>query len=143
MKPMTLGLAAILSAGLASVGLADDLRTTERFDKTIVGFEVGGPYRNVTLTITGPNDFDASAFSARGAPSIDLRRFGAVEDGTYAYQLSAASDERATVRSKLDNGRAPGAAAPLKSISASGTFSVKGGVIVARGAAGKRDRNPR
>lgn len=142
MKSATLGLAASLALALSSACLSNDLATEERFTETGVGFGLKGPFSNLTLTISGPNDFHASAFSRDGAPAIDLRQFGAVEDGTYAYQLTAATDERVKVRTKLDNGRDGTAAAdPLKSVTASGTFNVRGGVIVKRQpSTGRRDR---
>ena len=89
MKLAALGFATGLAVVLASVCPADDLKADRRFTATSVGFDLKGPYRNVTLTVAGPNDFHASASSKTGAPSIDLRRFGPLADGTYTYQLTA------------------------------------------------------
>jgi hypothetical protein len=93
------------------------------------------------LSIAGPNEFSATSFSKSGAPSIDLRRFGAVEDGTYTYHLTAATDEKVKARTRLDNGRDQASADPVKSVDTSGTFNVKDGVIVKRVSAkpNKRD----
>lgn len=134
MKPAALGLAACLAFGLSSACPADDLSASEQFAGTTVGFELkGGPFTNVTLTISGPNDFHASASSRRGAPSINLRSFGAVEDGSYTYQLTAATNEKLKTRTKLDDGRDPRTTVePLKGVATSGTFNVRGGEIVKR-----------
>ena len=138
MKPAAFGLAAglVLASG---AGLAQDLVAEQRFTDTAVGFELKGAVRNVTLTIAGPNSFHASASAPSGAPTIDLRRLGPVEDGTYTYHLTAGLNETVKPRTRLDDGRAV-ATDPRKSVAASGTFQVKGGVIVKPGPpGGKRD----
>jgi hypothetical protein len=143
MKPATLGLAACLALGLAGTCLAD-LAADERFAGTSVGFELKGPYSNVTLSIAGPNGFHASAFSKSGAPTIDLKQFGDVDDGAYTYQLTASTQEQVKTRTKLDDGRGARATAELKGEAVSGTFHVTGGVIVKREAptkSGKRDED--
>jgi hypothetical protein len=131
MKPAAFALAAALLLGLSSACPADDLTADQRFTETGVAFELKGPYSNVTLTVSGPNDFHASAFSRSGAPAIDLRRFGAVEDGTYAYQLTAAGNEKVKIRTPLDDGRdSRTASEPRKGVSTSGAFHVRNGTIV-------------
>jgi hypothetical protein len=101
-----------------------------QFTGTEIGFRAKGSYREFTLSIAGPNDFFASATSKKEAPSIDLRRFGAIEDGAYTYQLTAATDEQLKSRARLDDGRDAGAPVPLRSVATSGTFRVQGGAIV-------------
>jgi hypothetical protein len=126
-----LGLAAIFAVGIAGTCVAQDLKATQRFSETQIGFDLGASYNNYTLTVTGPNGFTASASSKAGSPAIDLRRFGAHDDGIYNYHLTASSDEKVAVRSALDNGRAGGpTTSMLKAVSASGQFLVKGGTIV-------------
>ena len=134
MKLAAFGLAACLGLGLSGASLADDLKATARFSGTALAFDLQGSYSNVTLTVSGPNRFHLSASEKSGAPTIDLRHAGPVDDGQYTYQLTAATDEKARVRTALDNGR-EGAAAraePRKAASASGTFRIKDGVIVKR-----------
>ena len=133
-KSRALGLAACLSLGASSACLANDLRATEQFAESTVAFDLQGPYSNATLTVTGPNRFHASTSAKSGTPSIELRQFGALEDGQYSYQLTAATEEKVKRKIKLDDGReGPAASAdPLKSVSTSGTFRVKDGVIVKR-----------
>ena len=110
---------------------AQDLKATQKFTETQIGFEPGATYGNYTLTVTGPNGFHATASSKSGAPSIDLRRFGALEDGIYNYHLTASSDEKVPLRSTLDNGRDGGPAnSMLKGRVGERVFHVKGGTIV-------------
>jgi hypothetical protein len=130
MRPTVIGLMASLAFGLPSGGLADDLTLQQRFTETGVGFDLKGDYSNVTLTISGPNGFHASAFAKSGTPSIDLRQADA-EDGAYTYQLTASTNEKVQARTQLDNGRDPRATVqPVKSVSTSGTFQVRSGAIV-------------
>jgi hypothetical protein len=131
MKPATFGLAACIAAGLTGACWAQDLKATQRFSETQIGFDPGASYSNYTLTVSGPNEFHASASSKTGTPTIDLRRIGTFDDGIYNYHLTASTDEKVPVRTALDNGRAGGPTdAMFKSISLSGVFQVKGGTIV-------------
>jgi hypothetical protein len=124
------GLAACLAAGLTVSCWAEDLKATQRTSETQIGFDPGGNYNNYVLNVTGPHGFHARAASQTGTPSIDLRRFGAYDDGVYNYHLTASSDEKVTLRSALDDGRATRADAMLKGVAMSGQFEVKGGAIV-------------
>jgi hypothetical protein len=131
MKATAFGLAAILVAGISGACGAQDLKAAHRLSDTQLGFDPSGDYGNYTLTVTGPNGFHASASSRTGTPTIDLRRFGAFDDGAYYYQLNASSSEKAVDRSGLDNGREGRATgAMLQGVSTSGLFHVKGGTIV-------------
>jgi hypothetical protein len=140
-KSVRIVVAAVLASGCFGSCLADDLQAEQKFEDAVVGFDLKGTFSNLTLSIAGPNDFTATSFSKSGAPSIDLRRFGTLEDGTYTYHLTAATDEKVKSRTRLDNGRDRGSAEPLRSVSTSGTFNVKDGVIVKRVSAkpNKRD----
>ena len=131
MNSAALGLAACLAVAMSCACLAQDQTATPRFADTQIGFDPGGNYGNYTLNVTGPNGFHASTWSKTGTPSIDLRRFGAYDDGLYNYQLSASTAEKATLRGALDNGRQGSQPdARLKTVSVSGVFHVKGGMIV-------------
>jgi hypothetical protein len=130
MRTTTFGLAAFIAAGLSGNCLAQDLKATQKFTDTEIGFDAGGTYSNFTLTIAGPNGIQASASSKSGAPSIDLKRLSAPDDGLYTYQLSASTDEKVPLRSGLDDGRPQRATAMLRSVSTSGSFEVKSGTIV-------------
>jgi hypothetical protein len=130
MKSAALGLVACLAAGFPGACLADDLKAEQRFGETQVSFDLKGTYSNLTLTVTGPNGLHAVASSKSGSPTIDLKRLSAIDDGIYKYNLTASTGDKVPERSGLDNGRGTRADAMLKSVSASGLFQVKGGMIV-------------
>lgn len=130
MKLAAFGLAACLAVGISTACSAQGLNATQKFTDTEVVFDINGPYSNLTLTISGPNGLYASAHHRTGTPLIDLRKLGAVDDGEYLYQLTAATDAKVADRSGLDNGREGGPATILKGVSTSGQFHVKGGAIV-------------
>jgi hypothetical protein len=131
MKSAAFGLAACFAVGISGLCWAQDLKAQQKFTDTEIGFDIGGRYSNLTLTITGPNGISARAHSRTGSPLIDLRRLGTLDDGDYSYQLMAATDEKVPVRTGLDDGRDGGpTTSMLKSVSTSGQFQVKGGAIV-------------
>lgn len=130
MQITALGLAACLAAGLTGACWAQDLKATQRLSDTQLGFDLSGSYGNYTLSVTGPNGFHATASSKTGSPTIDLRRFGAYDDGAYSYQLTASTDEKVAVRTALDNGRDKEPDSMLKGVSLSGAFLVKDRTIV-------------
>ena len=131
MRSKAFCLAACLAVGISGTCWAQDLKAQQKFTDTEIGFEIGGPYSNLTLTVSGPNGLYASATSRTGSPLIDLRKLGTIDDGEYIYQLVAGTDERVPVRTALDNGRDGGPTTSVfKSVSTSGQFQVKGGNIV-------------
>jgi len=131
MKLAAFGLAACFAVGISSACSAQGLNATQKFTETEIGFDITGPYSNLTLSISGPNGLYASAHARTGSPLIDLRKLGTIDDGDYLYQLTAATDEKLLVRTALDNGRDGGPTTSLlKSVSTSGQFQVKGGTIV-------------
>jgi hypothetical protein len=135
------GLAAILSVGVASACLADDMVAAEQVAGTSIGFVLKGTHSNATLNITGPNNFQASTFSRGGAVAIDLKQFGPLPDGTYNYQLNAANGSSIAAANGLDNGRGNGRKRSVpQSAAKSGTFNVKGGKIVEYSGAAQRGR---
>jgi hypothetical protein len=131
MKSAASSVAAILAVCISSPGWAQEMKPTKKFSETQIAIDPGAAFSNYTLTVTGPNGFHASASSRSEVPSIDLRRIGAFDDGTYHYQLTVSTSERVPVRDTLDNGR--GGKRPetmAGSVSTSGVFQVKGGSIV-------------
>ena len=131
MKLAAFGLAACFAVSISSTCWAQGLKATQKFTDSEVVFDITGPYSNLTLTISGPNGLHASAHHRTGSPVIDLRKLGAIDDGEYLYQLTAATDEKVPVRTALDNGRDGGpTTSTLRSVAASGHFQVKGGSIV-------------
>jgi hypothetical protein len=81
--------------------------------------------------VSGPDGFQSQSFSENGLPGFTVQGAGALADGLYSYSLSAATQDKETVDTSLDNGRgddAPGQAAV--SYSTSGTFRISNGQIV-------------
>jgi hypothetical protein len=141
MKTTILCLAASATIGLSGACLADDMVAAKKFSGTSLGFLLTGALSNTTLSVAGPDDFHASAFSKSGAVAIDLGKFGPLEDGVYNYQVTAATDQPAKARTPLDNGRSSAAeAARRNGVAMSGTFTVKGGQIVEPAASAKESR---
>ena len=132
-KPASIGLAAALLLGLAGTGLANDLLATEQFAGTIVAFQPQQAYANMTLRVTGPNDYQASAVYPSGSPAIDLSRFGSVYDGVYNYHLTGTSGETVLTAARND-GR------PAKTTSPYQLKDSVQGRFVPR--PGRRDREP-
>ncbi|HVZ51224.1 MAG TPA: hypothetical protein VG986_04610 [Pseudolabrys sp.] len=141
MKQSTLLAIALLSIASADAARAGGLRTAEQFHGSVVAFAFEAPYSNVTLTVTGPRNFQARATSATGAPALDLQQFGTVPDGHYTYQMTGSDGEAGQAPTDLYNGRHLERAVRPQSVSISGTFLVKDGTIIPRGkAASRRDR---
>jgi hypothetical protein len=144
MKVAALAVAAALAIGLADAGHADEIVAAEQMGGTTVGFVLKNSYSNATLSVSGPNGFHASTSSKGGAVAIDLTQIGSLADGTYNYQLTAASSELVRVTNSLDNGRSGERRAFANKPGAkSGTFNVKGGRIVDYGVSTRRGRRDR
>ena len=134
-KPGAIGLALGFVLALGSASLANDLLATEQFSGTIVAFQPQRAYANMTLRVTGPNEYQASASYSSGSPTIDLSRFGNVYDGVYNYHLTGTTGET-VLASGRNEGRPASAVSPylLKDVSKGGSFRVQGGAIVSRNA---------
>lgn len=132
-KPAALGLAAGLVLGLTGTSLANDLLATEQFSGTVVAFQPQRAYANMTLRVSGPNEYSASVSYPSGAPALDLARFGVVSDGIYNYHLTGTAGE-VILGSGRNDGRPAGKTSPyqLKDVSKGGSFRVTGGAIVSR-----------
>ncbi len=127
---------ACLAIGLPIAGLAAEtgkLQVEEQFKDTRVGFALKDDVSNVTVVVAGPNRFRAKAFSAKGAPVLELRKFGKVSDGLYKYEITAASrDKISLVNEKLNNGRGLKARKSVsRGVSTSGSFRIVKGRIAA------------
>jgi hypothetical protein len=131
MKPAVLGLAAGLLLGLTGTGLANDLLATEQFSGTVVALQPQQAYANLTLRVTGPNAYQASASYPSGSPAIDLSRFGALSDGVYNYYLTGTTGET-VLGSDRNDGRKSSSPYQLREVSKSGAFRIQGGAIVSK-----------
>src|SRR3954468_17454058 len=133
MRFKVLGLAALLAAGIPNACLADDLPATEAFSGTTVAFKIDGQFGLLTLTVAGPNGYYASASARTASPIIELNRFGDFDDGEYAYQLTASTDGKITLRTPLNDGRDDDnkpTTMIFKGVAKSGSFRVSSGTIV-------------
>lgn len=128
-KPWVLGAGVYIALNFSSACWAETLAAKPSFSRTSIGFDALEAHTDATLTVVGPNGFAASVAIKGGLPSLDLAEFGAVADGEYAYQLSAATAEPDTSVVLLDNGRENNDR-PRKGVALSGVFLVKGGAIV-------------
>ena len=141
LKPAAIGLTLglILIPGTC---LANDLLAVEQFSGQTVSFQLQRAYANLTLRVTGPNEYHASAVFAGGNPSLDLTRYGAASDGPYNYHLVGTTGEAIPGSNRPDGRPAKtDTSYVLKSVSKSGSFTIKGGAIVSRNATEtKRDR---
>lgn len=127
------GIALILpgsSSAFETITREKPIAATQVFGGTTVAFKPGGIYKNVTLIVTGPADYQAEVFKKDGIPSISLERFGKAIDGTFSYHMTAATTEISQIINPgLNNGRddIPGTKAVGAALS--GQFCIKNGVI--------------
>lgn len=127
----TFGLAAGLLLGLTCSSVANDLLAVEVFSGTTIVLRPQQSYANLTLRVTGPDEFEAGASFPSGTPSLDLSRYGKVVDGLYDYHLAGTTGE-AIVASRRNDGRSAKNTSDfiLKTVSKGGSFTVRGGAIV-------------
>jgi hypothetical protein len=137
------GLAASLAVGFASTSLAQSRAAAPQVMGSSFGFQLDPAHANATLSISGPNNFHASSYSKSGSPGIDLSQFGALADGIYNYQLTAAGPGMVAASTSLDDGRAKPATAQSVGVAWSGTFQVKGGTIIKAADTPKSERRDR
>lgn len=119
-----------MAVGISSAASAQEMDATARFTDSAVIIETRGPYTNMMMSISGPNEFYTDLFTGKEAPAIDLRKIDIFDDGVYRYRVTAATDKIVPIRTGLNNGRGDIAKERLVGVSTSGTFIVKGGVIV-------------
>jgi hypothetical protein len=131
MKAAAFTLVTCLAIGTSTVCSADDMVSGQKAAGAKIAFLLKDNYSNATLTITGPGDFHAQTSTKGGALALDLRQFGGVDDGTFTYQITAATDEKTKVRTTLDNGRSSREPTEVpKGATLSGTFLIVRGEIV-------------
>ena len=97
-----------------------------------IGFDIEGRYTNYTLTVAGPQGYQARAEGRRSPPTLRLSDHGETPDGVYTYSLTAATNRVALQARRADHavtGRQPGAGGPRIGASMSGHFRVVGGRI--------------
>ena len=123
-----LSLTATFILGVSTAAFAVEVEA--RLQTSALSFSGGSGFTNAVLFITGPNDFEEEETASRGLPVFRVQG-GQVKDGFYHYTLTAATDEKVTIKRPVDNGR--GSAArdyTLKPFNLSGMFQIKEGRIV-------------
>lgn len=108
-------------------------QAVEKFSDERVEFSLEDAPRdihNITVTIIGPNGYHANVFSKRNLPALKLPNYGKMLDGSYQYEITAASGETVEIQSQLDNGRGKNERNVLqRTIVVTGSFEVADGVI--------------
>lgn len=105
-----------------------------RLAGTRLYFDGEPSYFNYSVRVTGPNGYVGEVFSARRPPSFRLSDHGAVDDGVYRYEVTAATREvvqYSTPRSRSTNGRDATSQEPRIGIASDGSFRVVNGQIFA------------
>ncbi len=98
----------------------------------VVQVSPNGHATNMTLTITGPNGFQATSYSEFSVPKVSISRNSIVSDGLYRWQLTGASgDEVAMQNTNLDYGRGDNTKRFIQiPMGDSGVFRVKNGQVI-------------
>lgn len=116
--------------------LADSL-AVENFSGTRVGFVPSEDVFNITLRVTGPENFAAQVFSRQGMPSLDLSKYGPVHEGFYNYEITAATHALVRATDQQDTGMSDDEVSDYinsgymnKGVTQTGHFSVVSGEIV-------------
>lgn len=95
-----------------------------------VWFENWTGLSNATLTILAPNGEIIEVFAATGTPVFQLAG-GAVLDGTYSYELRAATEETQKIVNQIDQGRGEAQRDEITvAFYTTGRFVVERGVII-------------
>ena len=124
-------IAALMAFGLAGPALAESPEPVQQNNSNAVWFENWQGLSNATWTIAQPDGEVVTLFAASGTPVFQLTG-GAVIDGIYRYELTAATEEKVEIKNKQNNGRGEAAADhTFKPFAMSGVFHVQRGVIVA------------
>lgn len=120
-------ISAVAGCSLAAAAFAAE--PVERYNINTLWFENWGSLSNATLTVTGPESFREQVFVEKGSPRFQLR--APVKDGTYFFELTAASDEKVKVDTSVNNGRENQPAEMAKPFQMTGYFIVSRGAISA------------
>jgi len=118
-----------LSLGLAGAAAALETDPVQQHNSNALWFENWTGLSNATLVVVAPNGRITSIQAASGTPVYELER-GAVQDGTYRYELSAATSEREEIVNPADNGRGEPATSRAKPFTMTGSFTVTRGAII-------------
>jgi hypothetical protein len=109
MKGRFIPIVTVLGLFIVSTVNAKELKTHKiavpQFNGSNVAFSAKSTSRNTTVTISGPNGFQAQKFSETGIPSIDLYKGGKLVDGSYNYEITTAVGKMVLIEDTMNNGR--------------------------------------
>lgn len=122
--------AAVLPALLlCSPAAALEADPVQQHNSSALWFENWLGLSNATLVVSAPNGRLTEIYAASGTPVFELSR-DTVQDGTYRYELKAATDQKEDIVNPLDNGRGGADTSRAKPFYMTGFFTVSRGVIV-------------
>ena len=122
---------AILAVLTASVANANETpQPVQQHNSNAVWFENYAGLSNTQMTISFPDGTLETIFAKSGTPVFQLT--GAeVVDGVYRFELTAATDEKQTIKNPINNGRGDASSNEVAvPFSMSGHFVVSRGVII-------------
>ena len=115
-----------LIGALATALINPAFSAEEQYFGDVVQIVLDGPVHNTTLSIVGPGDYYAQAYAEAGIPIIQLSEHGKVVEGTYIWQVTAATDELIEVPARDSSGTMT----INKGTAERGSFRVQNGVIL-------------
>lgn len=121
----------ILAIAMSSAVLARDTpQPVQQHNSNAVWFENYVGLSNTQMKISYPDGTLETVFAKTGTPVFQLT--GAeVIDGIYRYELTAATDQKQTIKNPIDNGRGAAASNEMAvPFSLTGHFVVSRGVII-------------
>ena len=122
----SLTIAVIGCAGVTGGAQADPI---QRYSSGAIWFENWGGLSHAVLVVVAPDGKATRIESSSKAPVFQLQ--GRPLDGTYSYELTAATDQKRPVADPVDNGRGgPLPTTETVPFSMTGHFVVSRGVIV-------------
>jgi len=124
------GLALGLALGMTVVTTALAAEPVAQHNTNALWFENWGDLSNAELKVSMPNGEITSIQAPAGTPVFQLTGPG-IQDGVYAYELTAATSEQVETVNQIDNGRGENASSSAaKPFYMNGAFHVTRGVIV-------------
>ncbi len=108
MKGRLISIVAVIGLFIVSTVNAKEVKThkiSPQFNGSSIAFSSKSTSRNTTVTISGPDGFQARKFSENGIPSIDLYKSGKLVDGLYNYEITTATGKLVFIKDTINNGR--------------------------------------
>lgn len=114
----------------ATTGAALAASPVEQHNSNTLWFENWSGLRNATLVVAAPDGSLTTIETSAGTPVFQLSG-GAILDGIYRFELSAASDDQLKIINPQNNGRGEAQSdSKAKPFYLNGNFTVSRGVII-------------